>query len=189
MKLPIITKEDERQAYPAFIVQLPQKVQDEIKEIAVKLFVEYKDTSIIPNIMDSKIVDVLAVFEEEGERYDEVLYHEMVTLLKREKQIPFTYVVETFETSEGATGELLPHTEQYNTTSFLDEAEDECWNLFKTYAGCAGIVFDEDSDIDFRIAKELSEKFMDMVEHTFGRKFPIHVESQPQEDEDMDYDR
>ena len=188
-QLPITIVEEERQALPVFIGQLPQQVQGKIKEIALKLFAEYQDTSIIPNIMDSKIVDVLANFEEEATRYDETLYNEIVTLLKREQQIPFMYKAEIFETSEGATGELLPQTDIYNLTPFLDEAEDECWNLFKAYASCSGIVFDEDSEIDFRIAKELSEQFIAMVENTFGRKFPLNVETQSQEDEDMDYDR
>ena len=30
--------------------------------------------------------------------------------------------------------------------------------------------------------KELSEKFIDMVENTFGRKFPINVETQTHDD-------
>ena len=188
-QLPITIGIEKRKALPTFIVQLPQKVQDEIKEIAQKLFAEYNDESIIPNIMDSKIIDVLAIFEDEVEQYDKVLLNEIVTLIKKEKQIPFTYEVQTFETSEGATGEFLPKMKIYNITPFLDEVEDECWNLFKSYAGCAGIVFDEDSEIDFRVAKELSEQFIAMVENTFGRKFPLNVETQSQEDEDMDYDR
>lgn len=181
-QLPITISEEKRKTRPIFIAQLPQNAQDKIQEIASKLFEEYTDESIIPNIMDSKIIDVLAIFEEEAERYDKVLLNEIVELIKKEKQIPFTYEVHLFETSEGATGELLPQPQINDITPFLDEAEDECWNLFKAYASCSGIVFDEDSEIDFRVAKELSEKFIDMVENTFGRKFPINVETQTHDD-------
>lgn len=58
--------------------------------------------------------------------------------------------------------------------TYLDEVEDDCWNIFRKYASFVGVQFDEDSDIDFSIAKEISEKIIELVEQKFDTKFPIH---------------
>ena len=188
--LPITITEEERQALPVFIAQLPRDIQDELKEKIHEIFFsEGHSTAVIDNMLDSKIIDVLAIFQNDLDGYNKELCSEVTEILSKAKETYFTYKVEVFETSEGAIGEILPQTDVYDITPFLDEAEDECFNLFKAYASCAGIVFYEDSEIDFRIAKEISEKFIDMVEETFGRKFPLNTQEESQDDEDIDYDR
>lgn len=54
--------------------------------------------------------------------------------------------------------------------TYLDYVEEECWKLFKEYAEYVGVEIGD--GIDFRIAKELSVKFIAMVESTFGIPFP-----------------
>lgn len=56
-------------------------------------------------------------------------------------------------------------------TGYLDYVENECWRLFKLYAEFVGAEIGD--GIDFSIVKELSEKFMAMVEKTFGIAFPV----------------
>ncbi len=58
--------------------------------------------------------------------------------------------------------------------TYLDDVENECWELFKDYASYVGVEFGE--GIDYSIAKELSEKFMAVVERVFGIPFPMSKE-------------
>ncbi len=58
--------------------------------------------------------------------------------------------------------------------TYLDEIEYECWDLFKAYASYVGVEFGE--GIDYSIAKELSAKFMSVVERVFGIPFPMSKE-------------
>ena len=64
--------------------------------------------------------------------------------------------------------------------TYLDDVEDDCWELFKKYAEMVGARFpkDEDGDYgpDFNIAKEISEKIIEMVEEIFGVPFPMSKE-------------
>ena len=64
--------------------------------------------------------------------------------------------------------------------TYLDAVEDECWELFKKYAEMVGARFpkDEDGDYgpDFDIAKQISEKIIDLVEEVFGIPFPMSNE-------------
>ena len=64
--------------------------------------------------------------------------------------------------------------------TYLDDVEDECWELFKKYAEHVGARFpkDEDGDYgpDFDIAKQISEKIIDLVEEVFGVPFPMSKE-------------
>lgn len=59
---------------------------------------------------------------------------------------------------------------KYPSGSYFDNAEEECWRLFKQYAECVGVSFGD--GIDFSITKEISEKIISMVEETFGVEFP-----------------
>lgn len=60
---------------------------------------------------------------------------------------------------------------KYPGRTYLDAVEDECWNLFKSYAEMVGVKFGD--GIDYTIAKEISEKIMSLVERTFGVDFPL----------------
>lgn len=72
-----------------------------------------------------------------------------------------------------ATVSYVKHLDSYKNPkiTYLDEVEDECWNLFKAYATFVGVEFGD--GIDFSIAKEISEKIMSLVERTFGVDFPL----------------
>lgn len=59
---------------------------------------------------------------------------------------------------------------KYPSSSYFDNAEEECWRLFKLYAECVGVKFGD--GIDFSITKEISEKIISMVEETFRTEFP-----------------
>ena len=59
---------------------------------------------------------------------------------------------------------------KYPSSSYFDNAEEECWRLFKQYAECVGVSFGD--GIDFSITKEIFEKIISMVEETFGVEFP-----------------
>ena len=67
----------------------------------------------------------------------------------------------------------VKHLDSYKSPriTYLDEVEDECWNLFKSYAPLVGVSFGD--GIDYTIAKEISEKIMSLVERTFGVDFPM----------------
>lgn len=65
--------------------------------------------------------------------------------------------------------------------TYLDEVEDDCWELFKGYAAMVGVEFDEDSEIDFSIAKAISEKIIEIVEENFNISFPLRKQSEPLE--------
>ena len=62
--------------------------------------------------------------------------------------------------------------------TYLDSLEDECWDLFVKYAEMVGAKFTkEDLDNpDWPITKEISEKFIKMVEEVFGVPFPVSKE-------------
>ena len=64
--------------------------------------------------------------------------------------------------------------------TYLDDVEYNCWELFKKYAEMVGARFpkDEDGDYgpDFDIAKQISEKIIDLVEEVFGVPFPMSKE-------------
>lgn len=72
-----------------------------------------------------------------------------------------------------ATVSYVKHLDNYKNPriTYLDDVEDECWNLFKAYATYVGVEFGD--GIDFSIAKEISEKIMSLVERTFGVDFPL----------------
>lgn len=59
------------------------------------------------------------------------------------------------------------------TITYLDALEEDCWELFKSYAELAGVIFDEDSDTNFYIAKEIQEKIISLVEENLKVGFPI----------------
>lgn len=59
---------------------------------------------------------------------------------------------------------------KYPSNSYLDNAEEECWRLFKQYAEYVGVCFGD--GIDFSITREISKKIMSMVEERFGIEFP-----------------
>lgn len=71
-----------------------------------------------------------------------------------------------------ATISYVKHLDKYKypSNSYLDNAEEECWRLFKQYAECVGVDFGD--GIDFSITKEISEKIISVVEETFGVEFP-----------------
>ena len=60
--------------------------------------------------------------------------------------------------------------------TYLDVVEDECWELFKEYAAYVGAKIPEDEEEDcgpcYSIAKDISEKIIDIVEEIFGVPFP-----------------
>ena len=64
--------------------------------------------------------------------------------------------------------------------TYLDEPEDKCWELFKEYAEMVGARFPKDEDgkygPDFDIAKQISERIIDLVEEVFGVPFPLSKE-------------
>ena len=72
-----------------------------------------------------------------------------------------------------ATVSYVKHLDSYKNPriTYLDDIEEECWNLFKAYATYVGVEFGD--GIDFSIAKEISEKIMSLVERTFGVDFPL----------------
>lgn len=72
-----------------------------------------------------------------------------------------------------ATVSYVKHLDSYQNPkiTYLDVVEDECWNLFKEYAGFIGVKFGD--GIDYSAAKEISEKIISMVERTFGVDFPM----------------
>ena len=72
-----------------------------------------------------------------------------------------------------ATVSYVKHLDSYKNPriTYLDEVEDECWELFKVYASYVGVEFGD--GIDYTIAKEISEKIMSLVERTFGVDFPL----------------
>ena len=59
------------------------------------------------------------------------------------------------------------------TITYLDALEEACWELFKSYAELAGVIFDEDGDTNFYIAKEIQEKIISLVEENLKVGFPI----------------
>lgn len=71
-----------------------------------------------------------------------------------------------------ATISYVKHLDKYKypSNSYLDNAEEECWRMFKQYAECVGVDFGD--GIDFSITKEISEKIISVVEETFGVEFP-----------------
>lgn len=75
-----------------------------------------------------------------------------------------------------ATISYVKHLDDYKNPSitYLDEVEDDCWELFKKYAEFVGVKFKE--GIDQTISKEISEKIMSLVERTFGVDFPMSKE-------------
>ena len=72
-----------------------------------------------------------------------------------------------------ATVSYVKHLDSYKNPriTYLDDVEDECWNLFKCYAEMVGVKFGD--GIDYTIAKEISEKIISLVERTFGVDFPL----------------
>lgn len=72
-----------------------------------------------------------------------------------------------------ATISCVKHLDYYQNPKigYLDYVEDECWRLFKEYASFVGVEFGD--GIDFSIVKEISEKFINVVENTFGIDFPM----------------
>lgn len=72
-----------------------------------------------------------------------------------------------------ATVSYVKHLDSYKNPriTYLDDVEEECWNLFKAYASYVGVEFGD--GIDYTIAKEISEKIMSLVERTFGVDFPL----------------
>lgn len=72
-----------------------------------------------------------------------------------------------------ATVTCVKHLDRYQNPKigYLDSVEDECWRLFKEYASFVGVEFGD--GIDFSIVKEISEKFINVVEKAFGIDFPM----------------
>lgn len=62
--------------------------------------------------------------------------------------------------------------------TYLDYHEDQCWKLFVEYATLVGADFSKEdlNNPDWSITKELSEKFIRIVEETFGVPFPVSKE-------------
>lgn len=67
----------------------------------------------------------------------------------------------------------VKHLDNYKNPQigYLDYVENECWQLFKEYAKFVGVEIGD--GIDFSIVKEISEKFINVVEKTFGIEFPM----------------
>lgn len=72
-----------------------------------------------------------------------------------------------------ATASYVKHLDSYKypRITYLDAVEDECWELFKSYAEMVGVKFGDGTD--YTIAKEISEKIISLVERTFGVDFPL----------------
>lgn len=66
--------------------------------------------------------------------------------------------------------------EDYNNPdiTYLDDMEEKCWELFKEYSEFVGVVFlDVKSDQNSYIAKTIQDKIIELVEESFGIKFPL----------------
>ena len=87
-----------------------------------------------------------------------------------------------FELEDGITGIVhdIRDDENYRPPdiTYLDDVENECWRLFKAYASIAGVEFDskDETEIDFSIAKDISEHIIAVVENTFNVNFPLSAE-------------